>query len=48
MDGDTLKYYDGDTEPGEDFNYDSGYPFRVTCGGDPVGSHSETARALYF
>lgn len=48
MDGDTLKYYDGDTEPGEDFNYNSGYPFRVTCGGNPVGSHSETARALYF
>ncbi len=48
MDGDTLKYYTGDTYPDDDFNYGVDYTNRVTSGGDPVGSHAETARALYF
>lgn len=53
-DGETVKYYQldknytGTEAPGDDFHWTSDYHYRVTCGGDTVGSHSEIAPALYF
>lgn len=52
--GETINYheldpnYTGESAPGDNFHWTSDYHYRVTCGGDTVGSHSEFAPALYF
>ncbi|MDE7125229.1 MAG: hypothetical protein K2O12_01950, partial [Muribaculaceae bacterium] len=49
VDGDTIKYYPGDVEPADDASaYGPEYKYRVTCGGDVVGSHAEDANSLFF
>lgn len=48
VDGDTIKYYSGDEEPEDLFDYNANYKNRVTCGGPKVGSHADDANSLFF
>lgn len=49
IDGEVLPYYEGDTEPNDEtFEYNVDYKNRITRGGKLIGSHDETADALYF
>ncbi len=48
VDGDTIKYYQGDTEPDDLYDFTADYKNRVTCGGPLVGSHADDANSLFF